>query len=126
MVRNALRSRAPSWFSANIVGMGYMVVAGTAHEALSDEEWMDLIALASKHGFSAPRLGLLERSALVGLTEEEATGLYAALERALLAGEPAERIATEDDVLDRDTVHRVRHVLQQPVLKILRRTPPGR
>jgi hypothetical protein len=106
--------------------MGYQLVTGTASEALSDEEWMDLISLASKHGFSAPRLSLLGRSALVDLTEEEATGLYSALERALFAGEPAQRIATEDDTLDRDTVHRVRHVLQQPVLKILRRTPPWR
>jgi hypothetical protein len=106
--------------------MGYVLVAGTAHEALSDEVWMDLISLASKHGFSAPRLSLLGRSALVDLTEEEATGLYAALERALLAGEPAERIATEDDTLDRGTIHRVRHVLQKPVLKMLRRTPAWR
>jgi len=106
--------------------MGYKLVAGTAHEELSDEVWMDLISLASKHGFSAPRLGLLERSTQVELTEEESTGLYAALERALLAGEPAERIAPEDDTLDRTMIHRVRHVLQQPVLKILRRTPPWR
>ncbi len=102
--------------------MGYQIVAGTADEVLPDEVWMDLIALASKHGFSAPRLGLLERSEQVDLTEEEAAGLYAALERALFVGEPAERIATEADTLDRVTVHRVRHVLQQPVLKILRRT----
>src|SRR5215218_11338247 len=126
MVRNVLRCRALSWLSANIVGMGYQIVAGTAHEELSDEVWMDLIALASKHGFSAPRLGHLEWSEQVDLTEEEATGLYAVLERALLAGEPAKHIAPEDDALDRDTVHRVRHVLEQPVLKMLRRTPPGR
>ena len=106
--------------------MGYQIVTGTAAEELSDEVWMDLIALASKHGFSAPRLGLLERSEQVDLTVEEAAGLYAALERALFAGEPAERIATEDDTLDRDTISRVRHVLQQPVLKMLRRTPPWR
>ncbi len=72
--------------------MGYQIVAGMADEVLPDEVWMDLIALASKHGFSAPRLGLLERSEQVELTEEEATGLYAALERALFAGEPAEHI----------------------------------
>jgi hypothetical protein len=106
--------------------MSYQVVAATAAMALSDEVWMGLIALASKHGFSAPRLGLLERSAQVDLTVEEAAGLYAALERALLAGEPAERIATEDDTLDRDTISRVRHVLQKSVLKILRRSPPWR
>ncbi len=126
MVKGVLRSRSPLWLSGNIVGMSYQLVEGTAHEELSDEVWMDLISLASKHGFSAPRLGLLERSAQVELTEEEAAGLYAALERALLAGEPAERIATEDDTLDRDTVHRVRHVLQKPVLKMLRRAPPWR
>ena len=67
-------------------------MAGTAAKALSDEEWMDLIALASKHGFSAPRLSLLGRHAEVDLSEEEAEGLYAALERAIFAGEPAEDI----------------------------------
>ena len=112
--------------SANIIGVGYQVAAGTAAVALSDVVWMDLIALASKHGFSAPRLGHLEWSEQVDLTEEEATGLYAVLKRALLAGEPAKHIAPEDDALDRDTVHRVRHVLEQPVLKMLRRTPPWR
>ena len=126
MVRNALRSRGPSWLSANIVGMEYQIVASTAHEDLSDEVWMDLISLASKHGFSAPRLGLLERSAQVDLTEGEAAGLYAALERALFAGEPAEHIPPEADTLDRDTVSYVSHVLRQPERKILRRTPPWR
>ena len=106
--------------------MGYQIVTGTAAEELSDEVWMDLIALASKHGFSAPRLGLLERSEQVDLTVEEAAGLYAALERALFAGEPAEHIATEDDALDRVTVRRMGHVLRQPELKMLRRTPPWR
>ena len=104
--------------------MGYQVVAGTAAEALSDEVWMDLIALASKHGFSAPRLSLLGRYEEAYLTEEEAEGLYAALERALFAGEPAEGIATEHDDLDRDTVRRVSHVLRGPGIKMLRRTPP--
>ncbi len=106
--------------------MGYQIVAGTVDEPLSDEMWMDLIALASKHGFSAPRLGLLERSEQVDLTEEEGAGLYAALERALFAGEPAEQIATEADALDRDTIRHVRHVLRQPERKMLRRIPPWR
>ena len=101
-------------------------MAGTADEPLSDEEWMQLAALAVKHGFSAPRLGSLGRREQVDLTEEEAAGLYAALERALSAGEPAEHIATEDDTLDRDTVRRVSHVLRQPGLKMVRRTPPWR
>ena len=87
---------------------------------------MDLIALASRHGFSAPRLGILGRREQVDLTEEEAAGLFTALGHALSAGEPTETIAATDDTLDRDTVHRVRHVLRQPGLKILRRTPPWR
>ncbi len=106
--------------------MGYQIVAGTAAEALSDEVWMDLIALASKHGFSAPRLSLLGRHEQVDLTEEEAKRLHAALGRALSAGEFAEHIPPEEDTLDRTTIHRVRRVLQQPVLKMLRRTPPWR
>jgi hypothetical protein len=106
--------------------MGYQIVTGTAAEALSDEEWMDLIALASKHGFSAPRLRFLRRHEALGLSEEEAEGLYAALERALFAGEPAEHIPPEADTLDRDKVSYVRHVLIQPERKILRRTPPWR
>jgi hypothetical protein len=107
--------------------MSYQVVAATAALALSDEVWMDLIALASKHGFSAPRLSLLGRYEEAYLTEEEAEGLYAALERALFAGEPAaEHIPPEADTLDRDTVRRVSHVLVQPARKTLRRTPPWR
>ena len=127
VVRNALRSRAPSRLSANMVGMGYQVVASSAAGTFSDEVWMDLIALASKHGFSAPRLSLLGGYEEAYLTEEEAAGLYAALERALFAGEPAaEHIPPEADTLDRDTVRRVCHVLQQPVLKRLCRAPPWR
>jgi hypothetical protein len=106
--------------------MGYQIVTNTDGESLSDEVWLDLIALASKHGFSAPRLGFLGRHEQVDLTEEEAEGLYAALERALFAGEPAEHIPLEADTLDRITIHRVRRVLQQPERKILRRTPPWR
>jgi hypothetical protein len=41
--------------------MGYQIVTNTHGESLSDEVWMDLIALASKHGFSAPRLSHLGR-----------------------------------------------------------------
>ena len=104
--------------------MGYQIVAGTADEVLPDEVWMDLIALASKHGFSAPRLSLLGRYEEAYLTEEEAEGLYAALERALFAGEPAEHIPPEADTPDRATVRRVSHVLIQPERKTLRRTPP--
>ena len=106
--------------------MVYQIVTNTDGESLSDEGWMDLIALASKHGFSAPRLSHLGQYADTNLTEAEDSGLYAALGRALFAGEPAEGIATEDDALDRNKVHRVRHVLGQPVLKMLRRTPRWR
>ena len=104
--------------------MGYQIVTNTHGESLSDEGWMDLIALASKHGFSAPRLSHIGQYAYTNLTEAEDSGLYAALERALFAGEPAEHLATEDDALDRDTVRRVSHVLGQPERKMLRRTPP--
>ncbi len=121
-----LEEKPNTWLSANIVGMGYQIVTGTTAEALTDEAWMDLIALASKHGFSAPRLGFLGRHEAVDLTEVEAEGLYTALEQALFAGEPAEHIPPEADTLDRDTVHRVRHVLLQPERKTLRRTPPWR
>jgi hypothetical protein len=106
--------------------MGYQIVAGTANDILSDKVWMDLIALADKHGYSALRLGHLGRNAHTDLTEEEAAGLYAALERLLTTVELQERTTTEEDVLDRDTVHRVRLVLRQPGLKRLRRTPPWR
>jgi hypothetical protein len=106
--------------------MGYQIVADTAHETLSDEVWLDLIAMAANHGYSAPRLGQLWRYENIDLTEEEAAGLYTALESALTAGEPQEHITTEDDVLDRDTVRRVSHVLRQPGVKMLRRTPSWR
>ncbi len=105
--------------------MGYQIVTNKDGESLSDEVWMDLIALASKHGFSAPRLSHLGQYADTDLTEAEDSGLYAALERALFAGEPQERITPEHDVLDRDTVRRVRHVLRGPGIKMLRRTPPS-
>ncbi len=116
-------------------------MAGTADEPLSDEVWMQLAALAVNHGFSAPRLGYLGRNAATALTEEEAVGLYVTLERVLTTVELQEHSTTEVDVLDRDTVHRVRRVLRQPApkrlcrvrrvlrqpgLKRLRRTPPWR
>ena len=107
--------------------MGYQIVTNTDGESLSDEGWMDLIALASKHGFSAPRLSHLGQYADTRLTEAEDSGLNAALERALFAGEPAaEHTPPEADTLDRDTVRHVSHVLVQPERKTLRRTPPGR
>ena len=106
--------------------MGYQLVAGTSRESLSEKAWLDLIALAGMHGSAAPRLGYLVRDAATYLTEEEAAGLHAALERVLTVVVLKEHITTEDEKLDRDMVHRVRHVLQQPVLKMLRRTPPWR
>ena len=115
--------RCSQLLSVNIVGVGYQIVAGRADEILSDEAWLDLIALAAKHGYAAPRLGHLGRNDDIDLTEEEAASLHAALVRARFVGEPAEQIATEVDALDRDTVRHVRHVLRQPGLKMLRRTP---
>ncbi len=69
--------------------MGHQVVAGTSTESLTDKVWLDLIALASKHSFSAPRLSLLGRREDAELSDEEAAGLRAALERALSVGNPA-------------------------------------
>jgi hypothetical protein len=106
--------------------MGYQLVAGTAMESLSEKAWLDLIALAALHGSAAPRLGYLVRDAATYLTEEEAAGLHAALERVLTVVVLQEHITTEHDVLDRDTARRVSHVLRQPGLKMLRRTPPWR
>ena len=99
-----------------------------ASERLSDEQWLGLTSLASTYGFSVPRLRLLERREQTDLTDEEAVGLHAALERALSMEEPSEDISIEDtsieDIsIDRDTVRRVAHVLHQPGSKLLRRTP---
>ena len=68
--------------------MGYQIVAGRANETLSDEVWLDLIALAAKHGYSTPGLGQLGRNDDTDLTEEETAGLYAALERAPMVSLP--------------------------------------
>ena len=110
--------------------MSYKV---TAAERLSDEQWLELTSLASKYGFSVPRLRNLGRREEADLTDEEAVGLHAALERALSTEEPSEDISIEDtsiedisieDIsIDRDTVRRVAHVLHQPGSKLLRRTP---
>src|SRR5215208_6753697 len=103
--------------------MGYQLVAATVTENLSDEEWVSVISLASKYDFSAPQLTHLERRAVVDVTEEEASGLQAALERALSGGEPSVTLSS-DETLDRNTVQRVRLVLRQPGGKLLRRTYP--
>ena len=67
-------------------------MAGTAGKALSYEEWMELIWLASKHGFSAPRISLLGRHEEVDLSQEAAEGLDPALERAIFSRATAEDI----------------------------------
>ena len=101
--------------------MSYQV---RASERLSNEQWLKLTSLASKYGFSAPRLRLLGRREQADLTDEEAVGLHAALERALSVGEPSEPISlVEDKTIERDTVQRVTHVLCQHGGKLLRRTP---
>ncbi len=100
--------------------MGYLLMSYRvrATESLSDEQWLELTSLASKYGYSVPRLRLLGRREQTDLTDEEAVGLHAALERALSMEEPSEDIS-----IDRDTVRRVAHVLHQPGSKLLRRTP---
>ena|SRR5215208_1554052 len=105
--------------------MGYQLLSYqvTAPESLSDEQWLELTSLASKYGFSAPRLRNLGRREETDLTDEESDGLHAALERALFAGELSEHSSTEDKALDRDTVRGVAHVLRQRGGKLLQRTP---
>jgi hypothetical protein len=105
--------------------MGYLLMAYQvrAAERLVDEQWLELTSLASKYGFSVPRLRNLGRREEADLTDEEGVGLHAALERALAAGEPSEHSSTENKALDLDTVRRVAHVLCQRGGKLLRRTP---
>ena len=101
-------------------------MSGWASENLTDEVWFAVISLASRYGYSAPRLSNLGRNEEVYLSNEEVSELHAALVQALSAGGPVQDIATEEDTLDRDTVRRVVHVLRQQGLKILRRTPSWR
>jgi hypothetical protein len=106
--------------------MGYLLMSYQvrASEWLSNEQWLELTALASKYGFSVPRLRLLGRREQTVLTDEEAVGLHAALERALSAEEPtSEHISIVEDKIERDTVQRVAHVLGRHGGKLLRRTP---
>ncbi len=99
-------------------------MAGAATENLTDEVWLDVISMASRYGYSAPRLSNLGRDEEVNLRVDEAVGLHAALQKALSAGTPAHHpLATAEDTLDRDTVRRVVHVLGQQGDKILRRAP---
>src|SRR5215213_2110240 len=106
--------------------MGYLLMSYQvrASEWLSDEQWLELTSLASKYGFSVPRLRLLGRREQTDLTDEEADGLHAALQRALSVEEPSsEHTSTEDKPLNREMVRRVAHVLRQHGGKLLRRMP---
>jgi hypothetical protein len=106
--------------------MGYLLMSYRvrATERLSDEQWLELTLLASKYGYSVPRLRLLGRREQTDLTDEESDGLHAAFQRALSAEEPpSEHTSAEDEPLDRDMVRRVAHVLRQHGGKLLRRTP---
>ena len=100
--------------------MGYKLVASNgAVENLTDNEWQDILALASEQGVSAPQLRLANRNDSTHIAGADAAGLYEALGRAL-PGVPQPK--TEDGVLDRDTIHRVRHVLRSGRVR-LSRTP---
>jgi hypothetical protein len=106
--------------------MGYLLMSYRvrASERLSNEQWLELTSLASKYGFSVPRLRLLDRREQTVLTDEEAVGLHAALERALSAEQPSEHSSiVEDKTVERDTVRRVAPVLGRHGGKLLRRTP---
>ncbi len=52
--------------------MGYLLMSYwvRATERLSDEQWLELTSLASKYGFSVPRLRLLGRREQTDFTDE--------------------------------------------------------
>ncbi len=90
-------------------------------ENLTDAEWLDVLRLASEHGFSAPHLRL-ERGEETNVADADAAELYARLGKALDAGDVPYATAYGDK-LDRDTANRVRHVLRSRGAKKLRRVP---
>ena len=103
--------------------MGYQITSGgAAGENLTDAEWLDVLYLASEHGFSAPHLRL-ERGEDAAIADADAAELYASLGRALDPGD-VPYIAGPGDKLDRDTAGRVRRVLRSRGAKKLRRVPP--
>ena len=99
--------------------MGYFIKSGDGSApnttvSVTDEVWMELTEHASKGGYSAPHLRMLEeRDDPVRIEGDEAQKLFEALSNAL--HESLADVPTEDpdgDHLDRVTVHKVTHVLR--------------
>jgi hypothetical protein len=109
--------------------VGYLIQAGDGSVpnttvSVTDEAWKDLIRHAAEGGYSAPHLWELKRSdGPILISGAEAKRLHDALSNALgtsLTGVPT--IDPNSERLDRDTVHRVRYVLDHSDIH-LERTP---
>jgi hypothetical protein len=107
--------------------MGYLIKSGggtSPHSTVSvtDAVWSEVISHASGAGYSAPHLLMLEvRREPVHIDDNEAKSLHSALSHALqtsLVGTPLED--QEGDRLDRDTVHRINHVLLSGDVSLVR------
>jgi hypothetical protein len=100
--------------------LGYKLIASnSAATGVTDNEWEDILALASEQGVSVQQLRLDERNDRTDIAGADAYALYEALGYALPG---IAHLETEDEVLDRNTVHRVRHVLRWGSVR-LSRTP---
>ena len=94
--------------------MGYQLIASTpsgpmAAEAVTDAVMADVRVLAAEHGFSGPQLALNDIGDQLVITPADAEAMEEALARAMKSVPDTE---SEEDVLDRMTVHRLRYVLR--------------
>ena len=92
--------------------MGYLIseAEGQRSVKLTDSQWAALIYVASKHGFSAPRLRLEAEDQVLEVDESDAEGFRVALGKALEARD-IDEITVPGGELDYDTIQRVRDVL---------------
>ena len=103
-----------------VLGLGYKLVASNgAVENVTDNEWQDILALAIEQGVYVSQLRLANRNDSTKIVGADADALNEALGFALGDIPQPE---TDDETLDRDTVHRVRHVLRSGNVR-LSRTP---
>jgi hypothetical protein len=98
--------------------VGYLITAGhpPVHgESITDDQWLDILKHASGAGFSRRHL-TLEMGEAKDIPEDEARGMYDHLSVALgtsLKDSPVTEVEGANlDVLDRETVLRVSHVLR--------------
>jgi hypothetical protein len=95
-------------------------------ETVTDDVWAELVTAAAKSGAAFPQLSRLGRGEEMPLDEGTCTMLRAALGNALQGVLAKTPVVVEDgESLDRDTVHRVRHVLRHDNVR-LTRTPSWR